>query len=113
MDSAWPPATPNASQKSVEDEIEQKKAKRSKLEQEQANRDAIKAKNAPMMLELAEKALAAVHEMMALESATREEAGYEYGMFICGDKITLEDAKSAICTARFCAKRALENNEGK
>lgn len=112
MDSTSPPATPNAGQKRVKDEIEQKKAKRSKFEQEQANRDAIKAKNAPKMLELAEKALAAVHEMMALETATREEAGYEYGMFICGDNITLEDAESAICTARFCAERALEN-EGK
>lgn len=82
-----------------------------KYEAAKAKRDAVMAKNAQQMLELAEKALAAVQEMMALESAVREEAGSDEAMFGCDDDRTLEDAEMAICFAHHTAEKYCEKEK--
>lgn len=72
----------------------------------------ILAKNAAKMVELAEKALVAVQEMMALEAATREEAGMDPGDTVfCGEERALEDAEHAIGSARYYAEKALKEEE--
>jgi hypothetical protein len=83
-------------------------ANRSKFEEETTRRDTIVAVNAKQMAELAEKALVAVQEMMALESATRKEAGCKCGVFTGDDDFSLGDAERAISATRYYAEKALK-----
>ncbi len=61
-------------------------------------------KQAPRMLELAEKALEAVQEMMVLETQVKEILGDDSTAFSDDENRTLEDAEMAISVARHVAE---------
>jgi hypothetical protein len=65
-------------------------------------------KQAPKMLELAEKALEAVHEMIALEEQVNETIGKNCTAFSYDENRTLEDAAMAISVARHVAEQYVQ-----
>lgn len=82
-----------------------------KSESGTAKKKSVLAENARQMIELAEKALEAVHAMIELESATREAAGVENEVFLCNGEYTLDDALTAVASARRCAEAVLKENK--
>ena len=83
----------------------EKKAKQA--EEMRSRREGVVLKHAPKIAELAEKALVAIQELMAAESAAKEEINEQFALFTSDDN-TLEDAELAISTARFTAENALK-----